>query len=838
MKRFTLLLSLLLFSFALSSQVVSLILRGDSLKNEGDYEKAVELYQEGRDMIQKKGLRDSNSYVVRIMNSSAFCYRMQGEYRKALSCFEYLDHLHILDVRGKLNLSNIYLLLGFYQKTIDLLESFSDTIGESTRILNLASAYAYLGKPEKALGLMRSFDNGLLDNNQKTTFCSNKGFMELSLGEFEPSCRSLITALSLLGECPDRYVVMANLALAESEMGEGTKALLHIDSCLVWQEKHLGINHPDYAISIRKKAEILLKKGDKHQAVILFQEYFRLEKEYVRKNFAFMTEKQRQDFWQSRKDLVGECFMTEDENPDFLYNVALFSKSILLQVNKDLRQSANKNPATAFLFAEIKDLRKRLLQQKLSGEEYAEIEKTADEKELELMTQLKDYREFVSYFHCSVRDVKRALRRKTDVAIEYIRYLQHGEYRYAALLAGKDKTTEFIPLFTEPELENFKLKSGVCLKQALLSNKAADKNAIYGDSLLSSMLFKPLLKHLDAGATIYFAADGLLHLLAMEHLNFERQGYTFHRMTSTRGVFSPRIPVKKSALLLGGFDYDNYSFTGETNLWADRSASNILSALRLPPVSNGYYSYLPNSLVEVDSIFRILEKGLYNGKIKRYIGKEGTEDVFKKKCSHFGIIHLATHGFCILSSRSPSLAYRKDSISEDVSLLHSGILFAGANKLSAVPVQGMEDGILLAGEVCDLDFSGLDLVVLSACQTGLGEITSDGIFGLQRGFKKAGAGTLLMSLWNVNDEATAILMSEFYRNLLNDDNKYSALHKAQSYVKNYEKPIEVETDEEDTSKPQIRRLGRWVYPFKKEVKKIRPFQAPVYWAGFILLDGM
>ena len=143
---------------------------------------------------------------------------------------------------------------------------------------------------------------------------------------------------------------------------------------------------------------------------------------------------------------------------------------------------------------------------------------------------------------------------------------------------------------------------------------------------------------------------------------------------------------------------------------------------------------------------------------------------------------------------------------EDRSLSCSGLLFAGANSaldpLRRIEIpDGTEDGILTAKEISRLDFSGLDLVVLSACQTGLGKITSEGVFGLQRGFKKAGAQTIVMSLWEVSDEATQLLMIEFFKNLTGGQSKRAAFLNAQKIV-------------------------RQKYP------------NPLYWAAFIMVDGM
>ena len=100
------------------------------------------------------------------------------------------------------------------------------------------------------------------------------------------------------------------------------------------------------------------------------------------------------------------------------------------------------------------------------------------------------------------------------------------------------------------------------------------------------------------------------------------------------------------------------------------------------------------------------------------------------------------------------------------------------NKRKNIP-EGVDDGVLTAKEISRLDFNGLDLVVLSACQTGLGEITGEGVFGLQRGFKKAGAQTIVMSLWKVDDAATKDLMTGFYRNLTSGMTKREAFISAQ-----------------------------------------------------------
>ena len=157
--------------------------------------------------------------------------------------------------------------------------------------------------------------------------------------------------------------------------------------------------------------------------------------------------------------------------------------------------------------------------------------------------------------------------------------------------------------------------------------------------------------------------------------------------------------------------------------------------------------------------------------------------------------------------------------------------------------KGAEDGVLTAGEISQLNLSGLDLVVMSACQTGLGEVSGDGVFGLQRGFKKAGANAMLMSLCKVDDNATSLLMSAFYKNLLEKGmSKHDAFIVAQKYVRDFTitKTINVEGDISDADMKLMDQYGNELpEPVDGKIKlTIRPYKDPRFWAVFILVDGL
>ena len=201
------------------------------------------------------------------------------------------------------------------------------------------------------------------------------------------------------------------------------------------------------------------------------------------------------------------------------------------------------------------------------------------------------------------------------------------------------------------------------------------------------------------------------------------------------------------------------------------------------------WSRLPGTRREAETIVRELS----GQDVHLYKDKQAVEGVVKKLRSP-RILHLATHGF-FLEDQDQSAWLNKDVRGMTLSgfsgqpvppttfenpLLRSGLVLAGANHVGADQVrEWADDGILTALEISGIPLSGTDLVVLSACETGLGEtFVGEGVFGLRRAFQLAGARTVVMSLWSVPDEETATLMGDFYRRLKAGRGKARALQEA------------------------------------------------------------
>ncbi|NMQ07986.1 CHAT domain-containing protein, partial [Candidatus Accumulibacter phosphatis] len=254
----------------------------------------------------------------------------------------------------------------------------------------------------------------------------------------------------------------------------------------------------------------------------------------------------------------------------------------------------------------------------------------------------------------------------------------------------------------------------------------------------------------------------------------------------------------------------------------------------------GYrFTPLPGSRVEGEAVARHLGTGAL-------LGEQALEGRCKKRRSPT-IVHLATHGFFLEDQprehESGSLGDAGHRLShQENPLLRSGLALAGANTFlreHRVVADEMEDGLLTAEDVAGLDLLDTDLVFLSACETGLGDVqVGEGVFGLRRAFVVAGARTLIMSLWKVDDVATALLVDRFYTALLAGDGKGEALRQAQHELRSATVGTLRATwlNPENRSRlaagdPAIRQQLNALLAYPEQT---RPFQDPYYWAGFIL----
>lgn len=579
--------------------------------------------------------------------------------------------------------------------------------------------------------------------------------------------------------------------------------------------------NPLYLAALSNLGNIYYEMGDYRRAEPYLLKCNSIRKQQFVQSMGFMTESEREKYWAEHMlpefefiipNLTYDYYRQEPRYAGIAYDNQLFYKGALFQSAEAVKRSIQEsgNPTLISQWNELNDLRKQIVKLQESdpkSEQLNEYEQRAEQLEKTLTQSSAVYRENQQHWNTKWQDVQRALQTK-EVAIEFASILRHtGEVQYCALVLRKEDTyPQLIPLFEERELKD------------ILRTQTPDELYDYAKSgwRLSTAIWTKILPCLHYGDTVYCAATGVLHQIAIETLPLsETQSIQsmFHivRVSSTRELAMRHgVPQHTSAALYGGiyYDMDMDDLLAQSESYSTRGMVASRYAVD-KPMRDGF-SYLQGTKREVEQIDAIMQPT--SVKVTVYSGGTANEESFKALSGqHTSILHIATHGFYwtdetareqrYFTQRSASM--RNQDLPIDP-LNRSGLLFAGANIVlrghSAELPENVQDGILTAKEISLLDLRGADIVVLSACETGKGEITGDGVFGLQRAFKMAGAQTILMSLWSVDDAATQLMMTAFYRYwIMQHMNKREAFLHAQTEVK-------------------------------------QRYPQPSYWAAFILLD--
>ena len=509
------------------------------------------------------------------------------------------------------------------------------------------------------------------------------------------------------------------------------------------------------------------------------------------------------------KDIVFSARFDKSQD-SLLYDYLLFSKGLLLETSINYAKSIYESNNNDLIeqFSRLIDLRKILSGEKAKSEEVSieEIQVQARVLERRITTYLKENDGYNDSLNYTFQDVAEALK-ESEAAIEFVSYHDYSDETdyYAALVVKKDCTApEFVRICEKSEIEKYSSISPAIM---------------YGESLASkeaySLIWGRIIPLLSDIKTVFYSPAGCLSILAVDQLyNGDKRFADYfkaYRVTSTRQICSPTPLVKhNSAILYGGLYYDEddaIMLAESQSVRGENSLKTFVFRGWDSTVTRKGWEYLPGTLEEVSLISSIISNK--NIRCDVYTSVKGNEESFKAlsggSCS---ILHLATHGFYMTESQAEKNHFYANNsltstfISNEVSpLKRSGLLLAGGNKAwmgEPVP-DGVEDGVLTAEEISSLDLRSCDIVVLSACETGLGEITDEGVYGLQRAFKNAGVKSIIMSLWEVDDKATSLMMQSFYNNLMNGMNKRDAFDLAQETVK-------------------------------------KKYMDPRYWAAFIMLD--
>ena len=323
---------------------------------------------------------------------------------------------------------------------------------------------------------------------------------------------------------------------------------------------------------------------------------------------------------------------------------------------------------------------------------------------------------------------------------------------------------------------------------------------------LSKIFVDQLVDFLKQTNTIYISSSGLLNNINFSAIPVDSnitfgEKYSVHLVSSTADIINCRPTYLssntiKQSIVYGGIDYDRATTTPSNKAPEDNNIGYPQVAEIASRSAIAKFSYLPGTREEAKNVKQLCSN---NGITAiSFTGENATEVSFKQlngKKEPF-ILHIATHGYFfpdpvqikVNKSLQDFSDERKNVFKwSDDPLLRSGLIFAGANNTwgkTDYVSDTTEDGILTSYEISNLDLSNCQLVVLSACETGLGDIKgSEGVFGLQRAFKMAGVKNIIMSLWKVPDKETQELMTLFYNYCFSGKSVHDALQSAQTDMK-------------------------------------------------------
>lgn len=783
--------------------------------DEGKFSDAEALYRKALAIDEKVLGSDHPDLAIDLNNLAELCQE-EGRYAEAEPLFE-----HALAIREKSlgadnaevgmslsNLADVYKAQGRFDQAETLLQralaieeksAGPQSLSVATVANNLGGLYRSRGRFAEAEPLFRralAIDKQALgpenpkvasDLNNLALLYANQG----KLNDAEPFyLQTLAIDEKVFGAEHDKVATVLNnlgsLYNSQGKYAESENAYLR---ALHIQEKIFGPDHPEIESTATNLAVLYDSQGKYAEAAPYFQRALGSLFHELQYSFTYMTEKDRLLFLKNIETRFPTYFSFVDRyhsrDPKLIgsmYDLLLWQKgSVATSIAQLRREIEGSGDAEATALLKSLSGNRTQLAALLSGtaappqNQRAEIERLkteSDEVEKKLVSRSAAFREHQKLERTTWQQVRDRLH-PGEVAVEFARfhYFENGwrdRWLYVALVIRPDTRDQpqFIDLGEDKPLEaaaRTEMEETVATRGLIAeSDVAVPGREIY------ERLWKPLEPQLAGSKRIYVSPDGVLNQiplglipLADGHLLMERRDLRL--VLSTKDILrSTSRPGPSAALLIGDPDF---------GLSPDSNPPSVPSQTQLPR--------LPATGEEVDSIANLMKSRGWQ--VTEYTGKLASKTAVEQGPGP-RVLHLATHGFF---KSDQALAANPESAEWEDPMLRSGLYFAGANRtLTGTGPASPDNGILTAMEAGSLNLSGTELIVLSACDTGRGEVQDgEGVFGLRRALEEAGAHGVLMSLWSVPDNETRELMLEFYSRWLRGMEMHEALKQAQLAIR-------------------------------------------------------
>ena len=554
-------------------------------------------------------------------------------------------------------------------------------------------------------------------------------------------------------------------------------------------ETYFNRTHPEYVKILSKQAKVYFMEGNFKRAKSNIEQALNNYDTFIKQYFPALSEREKAKYWNTIKgDFEFYNTLAFSQLEDFrdltgkVYDYQLLTKALLLSSSIKIRErilSSNDETLKNSYLQWIQKKEFLTIALSMSTEQLLEngIDPNALTAEIEVLErEISEKSELFSQSFDNKKigygNVQKALN-KNEVAIEMIRY-RHFDHSFT-------DSVVYVALYVKSDNSRPKaiiLPDGKRMEKRYLSYY---RNAIINkmdDDYSYKIFWKPIENQIGTNATVYLSPDGVYNQINLEAIptpdgRFVIDNSNIVMVSNTKDLHLRKIKKKQPASANKATMFGNPTFylTASTR-------RNVPS--------------LPGTEKEVDELQALLKK---NGwATDEYVEALASEDQVKSLSSP-KIFHIATHGFYTKSVSQDELAELTESEAQmtENPLMKTGLLLSGAGDIlnKTNYNYNLESGILTAYEAMSLDLDQTDLVVLSACETGLGDISNgEGVYGLQRAFLVAGAKVLIMSMFKVDDDATQKLILNFYKKWLLTNNLRQSFVNAKKELRlDYPEPI-------------------------------------------------
>lgn len=805
------------------------------------FDKAEPLFKRALAIDEKK-LKPGSAGLASDYNNLASLYFQQGRYAEAEPLFqrglaidEKVLGAESADLGTDLNnLAVLYKSEGrldeagqFYRRALKIDEKTlkPDDPSLSTDLNNLALFYADQGDFKSAEPLYRralAIDEKALGTNhpQFAKDLANIASLEQDEGSEAEAEKLYLRAIAIqqkaLGpDNPDLGTMIDDLATLYEKRGDYAQAKLRAQEALRIEEKALGSDHPRVGSALSSLAAIEFDMEDEPEAEQHFERAFDNLFKQFEYNFGAMSESERLGFLDTLSfrfpvyfSFVHRFHQQKPALAGSMYDVLLWEKGFVAGSVADLRRQveASGDGEALRLLAELAEKRAELaavLNLKPENRDawlaqIDELRSRANDIEKALVARSAAFAEKKKLERATWQQVRDALE-PGEAAVEFAHFpvwnkKKTGSSEYVALVVTPESkdAPQYIDLGKDEQIEGAAITS---FERAVQTRglQQEDQASLPGADAYA-LLFAPLEKALQGAQRVYLSPDGVLNKLPLGimatpggALLMER--YDLRIVSSTKDILraAPSLSAE-SAVLIGDPLFD-ITEAAQRAAMEKLGLSAVVSSPAVPAKDASHsvdskttIPPLPATGVEVSTLATLLQqKGWSTQTYTRDVALKG---VVEQK-ANARLIHIATHGFFLPDPQTE--VHGRDAIPLDEDpMLRSGLYFAGADRGvtgSALP-KGIDNGVLTALEAGNLSLANTELVVLSACNTGQGDVKNgEGVFGLRRALQEAGAQSILMSLWSVPDKETLDLMREFYTRWLSGTEKHEALKQAQLVVR-------------------------------------------------------